>query len=186
MMVSLGFIFLAALVFDAIGRRTMLPRVTLLLVFGFSIGPAGFDLLPDITAKWFPAVTDLALVMIGFLLGGVLTLRDLRERGRQVLVFSAAVVVVTFGIVGAGLFALGAPAAVALLLGAIATATAPAASADVVHESRVDSPFSRTLKAIVAVDDAWCLILFSTSFALSLLLQGDGAAAVLLHALWEL
>jgi Kef-type K+ transport system membrane component KefB len=173
-------------VFDAIGRRTKLPRVTLLLVFGFSIGPAALDLLPDVTATWFPAVTDIALVMVGFLLGGALTRRALRERGQQVLLVSLAVVLATFAIVGAGMLALGATLPVALLFAAISTATDPAASADVVHESNHDTPFSRTLTAIVAIDDAWGLVVFSIALALSLLIQGDGSSAVLLHALWEL
>jgi Kef-type K+ transport system membrane component KefB len=162
-------------VFDAIGRRTKLPRVTLLLVFGFSIGPAALDLLPDVTATWFPAVTDIALVMVGFLLGGALTRRALRERGQQVLLVSLAVVLATFAIVGAGMLALGATLPVALLFAAISTATDPAASADVVHESNHDTPFSRTLTAIVAIDDAWGLVVFSIALALSLL---GGALAI--------
>jgi Kef-type K+ transport system membrane component KefB len=185
MLVSLGFIFLAGLTFDAIGRRTRLPRVTLLLIFGFSIGPAAFDLLPDIAATWFPVVADIALVMIGFLLGGALTRRALRERGQQVLLVSAAVVVATFAVVSIGFLALGAPLSVALLLAAISTATDPAASADAVHQTNRDTPFSRTLSAIVAIDDAWGLIVFSVAFALSLVLQGEGGSTVVVHALWE-
>ena len=186
MLISLGVIFLAGLVFDAVGRRTRLPRVTLLLVFGFAVGPAGLDLLPDITARWFPAVAEIALVMIGFLLGGELTRRALRERGLQVLVVSVTVVAVTFVIVGLGMMAIGAQAPVALLLAAIATATAPAATMDVVHSSGRGTPFSHFLTAVVAVDDAWGLIVFSFAFALGLLIQGDGASTVALHALWEL
>ncbi len=186
MLISLGAIFLAGLVFDAVGRRTKLPRVTLLLVFGFVVGPGGLDLLPDITARWFPAVADIALVMIGFLLGGELTGPTLREHGRQVLGVSLAVVLTTLVLVSIGLLAVGAPAPVALLLGAIATATAPAATIDVVHGTGRTTSFSRLLTAIVAVDDAWGLIVFSIAFALSLLIQGDGAGAVALHASWEL
>ncbi len=186
MLIALGVIFLAGLVFDAVGRRTKLPRVTLLLLFGFAVGPSGLDLLPDITARWFPAVAEIALVMIGFLLGGELSGPALRKRGVQVIVVSAAVVAVTFVVVGLGMVAIGAPAPVALLLAAIATATAPAATVDVVHSSGSRSPFSRFLTAVVAVDDAWGLIVFSFAFALGMLIHGDGAATVALHALWEL
>ena len=66
-------LFLAGLVTDLFGRHTPLPRVTLLLVFGFAIGPAALDLLPRDAARWFPVVADMALVMVGFLLGGTLT-----------------------------------------------------------------------------------------------------------------
>jgi Kef-type K+ transport system membrane component KefB len=185
-MISLGVIFLAALAFDALGRRTPLPRVTMLILFGFVAGPSGLDFFPDLTQAWFPVVADMALVMVGFLLGGRLTLRELRERGGTVIRISLAVVVVTFVLVGLGLAALGVPLAIVLLLAAIAAATDPAATVDVVHEARVDTPFSNTLLDIVAVDDAWGLIIFSVALAFSQLVVGDGAAEVLLHGAWEL
>ena len=115
MLMSLGCIFLAALVFDAIGRHTRLPRVTLLLVFGFATGPSCLDALPEITGAWFPAVADIALLMIGFLLGGRLTNSELREHGRQVIGFSIVVVGVTFLVVALGLFAIGVTPVVALV-----------------------------------------------------------------------
>jgi Kef-type K+ transport system membrane component KefB len=153
MLVSLGVIFLAALVFDAVGRRTPLPRVTLLMLFGFVAGPSVLGFLPDITKAWFPVVADMALVMVGFLLGGQLTVGELRQRGGPVIRISLAVAGTSFALVGLGLFALGVPGPVALVLGAVATATAPAATADVVHETGADTPFARTLLDIVAVDD---------------------------------
>jgi Kef-type K+ transport system membrane component KefB len=186
MLVSLGLIFLAGLFFDAIGRHTRLPRVTLLVLFGFGVGPSGVDLLPDITAAWFPAVADMALVMIGFLLGGQMTRAAFREHGREVIVVSLCVVAATFAVVAAGLVVIGAPLEVALLLGACATATAPAATADVVHHSVPDTPFAGTLLAIVAIDDAWGLVVFSMALATGLVLHGSAASAALLSASWEL
>ena len=185
-LIALGVVFLAALAFDAIGRRTPLPRVTLLLLFGFAVGPSGFDLLPDLTAAWFPVVSDMALVMIGFLLGGRLTRKNLRERGRLVVGLSLVVVVVTLAIVWLGLLAVGVPGPVALLLAAVATATDPVASADVVHAHGAETPFTRTLLAVVTVDDVWGLVVFSLALALALLGRGDGASGVLLGGLWEL
>jgi Kef-type K+ transport system membrane component KefB len=186
MLISLGAIFLAGLVFDAIGRHTLLPRVTLLLVFGFAVGPSALDLMPDITSAWFPGVAHIALAMVGFLLGGGLTPGALAGHGRQVISVSVVVVLTTFVVVGLGLVAIGVPSTVALLLGAIATATAPAAMLGVVHEAHSDSPFSRTLLAIVALDDAWGLIVFGGALAFAHLLVGDGATQVLIHGAWEL
>ena len=119
-LLTLGVIFLAGLAADVLGRRTRLPRVTLLLLLGVCVGPLGFDLFPESSGEWFPFIADLALVMVAFLLGGELTLALFRERGRAVLVISLVVVAVTAVIVAAGLLALGWPAPVALLLGAIA------------------------------------------------------------------
>jgi Kef-type K+ transport system membrane component KefB len=186
MLISLGFIFLAGLVFDAVGRRTKLPRVTLLLVFGFVVGPSGLNLLPALTDAWFPAVANIALLMIGFLLGGQLTRSTLREHGGQVIRFSLLVVTVTFAIVALGLAATGLDTSVVLVLAAIATATGPAPVMDVVHATRRQTHFSRTLIAIVAVDDVWGLIAFGIALAVGLLVHGDPAAAAVVHAAWDL
>ena len=185
MLVSLGAIFLIALLFDAIGRKTPLPRVTLLMLFGFVAGPSVLDFLPDITQVWFPFVANMALVMVGFLLGGQLTLGELRERGGPVMRISLAVVLVTFAVVALGLFSIGVPVVAALLLAALSTATDPAATIDVVHENGSDGPFARTLLDVVAVDDAWGLILFSMTLAVCNLVLGNGVGPSLLHGAWD-
>lgn len=164
-LLTLGLVFLAGLAADVLGRRTRLPRVTLLLLLGVLVGPLGLDLFPDSGAGWFPFVTDLALVMVAFLLGGELTPAMLREHGRAVLVISLVVVVLTFGIVGAGLAVCGWPVGLALALAAVATATDPAAVSDVVREGRARGPFTKTLLGIVAVDDAWGIVAMSVALA---------------------
>jgi Kef-type K+ transport system membrane component KefB len=186
-LLTLGSIFLAGLVADIIGRRTKLPRVTLLLLLGVCVGPLGFDLFPESTSAWFPFVADLALVMVAFLLGGELTLALLRQHGRPVLTISLVVVGVTATIVGAGLFAFGWPAPVALLLAAISTSTDPAAVSDVVRETNARGPFTKTLLGVVAVDDAWGIVAMSAALALVLGLQSaEAARAVALDGFLEL
>lgn len=186
MLISLGVIFLAALVFDFVGRRTWLPRVTLLMSFGLLAGPSGLDFFPDITQAWFPVVADMALVMVGFLLGGHLTAVELRQRGGQVLRLSLSVVLITFGVVAAGLWAVGAPGSLAILLAALATATDPAATFDVVHETGAESSFTRTLLDIVAIDDAWGILVFSLALAVCELLAGGAAQGILANGAWDL
>jgi Kef-type K+ transport system membrane component KefB len=183
----LGGLVLVGLVANIVGRVAAVPRVTLLLLFGLVIGPSGFDFLPDLGRAWFPVVSTLALVMVGFLLGGNLTVSELRERGRAVLVISLAVVFVTSGAVLLGLRAIGTPWAAALALAAIAAATAPAATTDVVREAGARGPFSRTLLGIVAVDDVWGLILFAFVLAAVPLINGTASAApALLEGAWEI
>lgn len=164
-LILFGSIFVASLAADLVGRRTRLPRVTLLLSIGVAVGPIGFDLIPDWSTAWFPFIADLALVMVAFLLGGELTVGLLRAHGRAVLVASLVVVTVTAAIVSTGLAALGWPPAVALLLGAIATSTDPAAVSDVAKEVGAKGPFTKTLLGIVAVDDAWGIAALSIALA---------------------
>lgn len=158
---TLGALFLAGLAADVIGRRSRVPRVTLLLACGIAVGGSGFDLIPSEMKAWYEFLTVSALTFVAFLLGGSLTRKSLAARGRAILSISIAMVLVTLAVVAAGIWALGAGLEVALILGAIATATDPAATQDAVRQSGYSGPFTDTLLGIVAIDDAWGLIAFS-------------------------
>ena len=184
---TLGGLFLLGLITDLIGRNTPLPRVSLLMLFGFLIGPSMLGLLPDLGQNWFPAVADMALVMIGFLLGGRLTLPFLKQSGRHVLWISLMDVIVTAIIVTTGLLLLGQPLTVALLLGAIAPATAPAATLDVVKETSAKGPFSSILLGVVGVDDIWGVALLSLMLSVAMAVSGaQGVMSVIGLGLWDL
>jgi Kef-type K+ transport system membrane component KefB len=186
-LIPLGILLIIGLATDLIGRRTRLPRVTLLLIFGFAIGPEGLGYLLPLESVWLPVVANMALVMIGFLLGEKLTLPALRQHGAYVLWISVSEVVATACAVFAGLVVIGVPREVALLFAGIATATDPAAVSDVVAETRADGTFTETLLGIVAVDDAWGLIAFSLLFAAAQVLGGHGDAwDPILKGAWEI
>ena len=187
--VGLGAVFLIGLAAETIGRRTRLPRVTLLLVIGFFAGPACLGLLPESQESTFRLAANVALTMVGFLLGEHLghATKKGPER-REMLWVSIAVVLATAAMVFGGLMLAGVSAVTALLLAGVATATDPAATMDVVRETGTKSVFSRILLAVVAVDDAWGLIVFSLMLAGAEALagNGDGAVGSLLHAGYEL
>lgn len=186
-LVILGSLLLLGLATDAIGHRSRLPRVTLLLIFGFIVGPGVLDFISPTDSQWFSVVGDMALVMIGFLLGEKLTVSSLRKIGKFVIWISIAEVIITAIAVMAGLLLIGVRIDIAFLLAGIATATAPAATAAVVHEMRANGRFTRTLLGIVAVDDAWGLIVFSIMFTASEIVGGQGnAIALLLTSTWEI
>ena len=185
-LIALGALLLVGLAADEIGRRTSLPRVTLLILFGLAVGPSGFDLLPQAFQDWYEFLASVALTMVAFLLGGRLSLPELRSHGKTILAVSLVVVVLTAILVGLGLMAVGTPVILALLLAGIATATAPAATQDVVRQERAKGPFTETLLGIVAVDDAWGLIAFSLLLVVARSINGDGGAVILEQSLWEL
>ena len=185
-LLALGGLLLAGLVADEIGRRTRLPRVTLLILFGVAAGPSGFDFLPAEVQDWYEFLASTALTMVAFLLGGTLSLTTLRSHGKEILTVSLAAVGVTAFLVGIGLIVIGTPVPVALLLAGIATATAPAATQDVVRQIQARGPFTDTLLGIVAVDDAWGIVIFSFLLVMAKSIAGDGAIDVLVHGLWEL
>lgn len=180
LLLTLGFLFLVGLVADVVGRLTPLPRVTLLLLSGVLIGPSGFDVLPpDVVDSWFPTLTHLALAMVGFLMGQKLTVASLRDRGATVLSLALGKVLLAALAVFAALIAMGAPYPLALVLAGIASATAPAATFDVLHESGATGAFSDTLVGIVALDDALALVGFSVLLALAT----DGLAGGLVNGI---
>lgn len=184
LLITLGVLFLAGLVADQMGRVTRLPRVTMLLLLGIVIGNAGLDLVAEDVKQWFDKVSIVALTMVAFLLGGSLTRKNLANHGLAIFTISLAIVFATLAIVTIGLSRLGLDPGLALLLASIATATAPAAMTDVIHESGVENGFTNTLKGIVALDDAWGLIVFSVSVVI--VDQSNGWNEVLFGAAWDL
>lgn len=186
-LLTLGGILLISLAADAIGRHTFLPRVTLLLLFGVLIGKDVFDLIPPVFTDRFEIITNMALLMVGFLLGGKLTTEFLRRSASETLWISISTAVVTTLVVSTILMAVGISASMAILLGCIASATAPAATMDIVLESDCKGPFSDLLLSIVALDDVWGLILFSIGIALVSIIAGNTEQSTQLYiAIWEI
>jgi len=186
-LLTLGGLFVAGLVADLLSRRTFLPRVTLLLLVGFLAGPAVLDVLPDFRENWFPVLTRLALVTVGFLLGEKMTLSSFRERGSTVLWMSVGETLCASLMVTGILLAVGTPIEIAILLAGIAPASAPAATVDVVRETGAQGEFSETLLGIVAIDDAWGLLMFSILLSLAEVISGQsgGAGQAILKGIWE-
>ena len=186
-LLTLGALFLIGLATDFVGRISKLPRVTLLLVFGLILGGGGADLLPDRVYSWFPLITDIALLLVGFLLGGKISVADIRRNGPVVLVLSLAIVLATLLLVTAGLTLFGVPVILALILGGVATATDPATTLEVIRENGASGKFTRNLQGIVAIDDVWGLVAFSVVLAVCQLTTGDAAPlALVAHALMEI
>ncbi len=173
-------LFLAGLAADWLGTRTRLPRVTLLLLVGVAMGSAGFDLIPAEAVAWYEALSVMALTMVAFLLGGSLTRKTLAAHGRAILFISISIVLFSLALVSAGAWLLGVPPGPALVIGAVATATAPAATQDLIRQTGARGPFVDTIRGIVAIDDAWGMIAFSLALIFAIGLSGNGTQANLL------
>ncbi len=167
-------------------RKTRFPRVTLLLFIGLAAGGAGFDLIPPDLQAWYDILSVIALTMVAFLLGGALHRDTLRQHGRAIMAISLAIVLGTLAIVSAGLVLVGLPLGLALLLAAIATATAPAATNDVILQSGVQNGFTQTVRGIVAIDDVWGLLVFSLVLVGVAQLEGHQDLIGVSHAAWEI
>lgn len=186
----LGTILSASIFADAVARRTRMPRISILMVIGIAIaviqqvwlGHRNEDVLDGLSQP----LIQLALVMVAFVLGSELKVDRLRHTGSLILSISLFVVIVGGLVVGAGLMVLGFPLVVAVSLAAISAATDPAAVSETVREAGKTELLPRVLLGIVAIDDAWGIVIFGLSMAaLGWVIGSDGELA-LLHALWEL
>lgn len=171
----------AGLMLTRLGNKLRLPDVTAYLVAGVLIGPCiigalripgiGFSSFEELEA--LGAISDVALGFIAFSIGNEFRLSQLRETGRQALVIGILQAVVTTLIVDAALLGLHMlfPAAIsvpaAITLGAIAAATAPAATLMVVRQYKAKGKLTDLLLPIVALDDAVGLVLFAVSFGIA-------------------
>ena len=182
----LGLFLLAGYLAHIAGPRISIPRVTILLVVGALVGPSVLDIVPESISRWFPLISHMALAMVGFLLGERFVLKELRKRGPTVLWISIGETVAAAGLVAAALALAGAPPPLAILLAGIAPASAPAAIFETVREGEAKGPLTDTLLGVVAIDDAWGVIVFSVLFVVAQASTGSGAhMAELGGGLWE-
>ncbi|SDN80483.1 cation:proton antiporter [Vreelandella arcis] len=188
-LLMLGVLLSLSIVVDTISRRTALPRISLLVLVGVAFALIQQGLLggnaEPLNGLREPLI-NLALVMVAFLLGGELTLSRLKSTGPLIFALSAAVVIGSLAMVFTGLWLLDYSFAVALSLAAISVATDPAAVSEAIQESGKKSLAARVTLGIVAIDDAWGIIVFGLSMALLSWLGATSGGASLVHALWEL
>lgn len=182
----LGAFLLLGVLADVVGRRAHVPRVTLLLLLGFLAGSYALDLVAEDVESWFPLVARVALSMVGFILGERFFGRNLRQVGRLVLWVSVLESIAAAVAVFVILLAIGTDLALALLLAGLAPATAPAASLDVIRETESRGPVADVTTGVVAIDDAYGVVLFSLLLVLAQALSGGEASwSVVLLGMWE-
>ncbi len=180
-LICLAAAMIGGLLLSRLARRFSLPAVTAYLVAGLLLGPfcigrlnilgLGFPSLEAV--EGFKIVTQAALGFIAFTIGNEFRLSQLKSMGRQAITVGVLQAVITTALVDLALLILhwikpdliSVPAAITL--GAIAAATAPAATLMVVRQYKADGPLTKLLLLVVAIDDAVGLVLFSASFGIA-------------------
>jgi Kef-type K+ transport system membrane component KefB len=115
----------------------------------------------EFTLKNLGYITDIALAFIAFTIGSELSLKLLKSLGKNITIVVFLEAVAAFSLVTLSIIALGQPIYVGLLLGAIASATAPAATVMVIKEYKAEGPLTSMIMAVVGIDDAIALTIFS-------------------------
>ncbi|NMV82552.1 MAG: cation:proton antiporter, partial [Erysipelotrichia bacterium] len=163
----LGLAMAAGLLSTRLMRLLNLPNVTGYLVIGLLLGPFIGHLFTAETIEHFSIISDIALGFIAFSIGCEFKISSLQKIGKKVVIITIFQALMTAFIVSVAIFAFTQNVALALSLGAIATATAPAATLMVVRQYKAKGPIVDTLLPVVAFDDAIGLIVFSILLAIS-------------------
>jgi Kef-type K+ transport system membrane component KefB len=158
---SLGLILLFALLAGHLVRAFRLPEVTGYILVGVALGPSVLGWLSQDNLLAMGVVGEVALGLILFSIGSVFEFSLFRRIGRHVLIVTCAESALAAVIVIVGTLALGQPWSIALLLGAIAIATAPASTLMVIRECDSAGPLTENLLGIIAVNNLLCLTIFS-------------------------
>jgi NhaP-type Na+/H+ or K+/H+ antiporter len=165
---SLGIILLTGLLAVKLLHRVKFPAVTAYILMGVLIGPTILNLVSKEILNASGLISNVVLGVIAFGLGENFSRENFSKIGKSVLWISVLEATGAWlSVFFVFLFLLRQPLYLSLLFGAIASATAPAATVMVVRECRAKGIFTNTLLGIVAIDDAWCLIIFAFSLAVT-------------------
>ncbi len=201
-MLSLSVAILAGLLMTRVLKIFKLPAVTAYLIAGILVGPyvlgqlniEGLGFLNMEEVETLSLVSDVALGFIAFSIGNEFRLKELQSIGRQAFIIGifqalAAALLIDLALVGIALaFPSTLTVAQAITLGAIGTATAPAATLMVVKQYKAKGKLVDLLLPIVALDDAVGLIVFAVSFGIAkaLVLGNFNLISIIVNPLLEI
>ena len=188
---TLSVALFAGLLLSRLAKICNLPAVTAYLIAGVLIGPfvlgafgvEGLGFTGEVIhTEKFKIISDVALGFIAFSIGNEFRMKDLKQFGKTATIIGILQAVFTTVVVDIALISLHFimpnkfPIEAAIILGAVASATAPAATLMVVKQYKAHGPVTKTLLPVVALDDAVGLVLFAISFgvAKSIATIGDG------------
>lgn len=189
---TLSLCLLVGLLMSRLAKKLGLPAVTAYLIAGLLLGPfcigklavpgLGFSSLDEVAG--YNAISQAALGFIAFAIGNEFRLSQLKSIGRSAVIIGILQAVITTVLVDIVLITVHfiAPSLIsagsAITLGAIASATAPAATLMVVRQYKADGPLTRLLLLVVAIDDAVGLMLFAASFGVANALSSGAVSVV--------
>ncbi|MCR4734373.1 MAG: cation:proton antiporter [Treponema sp.] len=180
LVLMLGLIMFLGSIGGWLFQKIKVPQVVGYIVIGILLGSSGFHVLEPKVISALDPISTVALSLIGFLVGGELKIDTVKKYGKQfvsILLFEAITPAIIVGaLVSLIVFIVTKDFAkslsLGLLLGAICSATAPAATTDVLVEYRTRGPLTTTVYGIVAMDDAVALILYTIASTIAAPLIG--------------
>jgi Kef-type K+ transport system membrane component KefB len=168
----LGIVLIGALVAEKIVSYLKVPAITSYILLGIFLGPYALNITGEGLMAASEFLSNIVLGFIAFHIGKNFSLEHFKRIGKAVLSVSISVTVATLICVTVGIYYVAhQPFHIALLFGAISTATAPATTMMVIRQYKARGLFTDVLLGTVAIDDAWGIIIFSVSLAIAQILQ---------------
>lgn len=177
--IAVGLCLLLGLAAGRIMKYVKLPNVTGYLIMGLIAGPYILNIIPLEMIESMAIVPEVALGFIALSIGAEFKMSYLKQVGKAPVIIALFEALGAVLCVDAVLIACGFDVPFSLCLGAIAAATAPAATLMVVRQYKADGPVTRTLLPVVAIDDAVALIAFGVSVALAKSIQDPSSSSLL-------
>ena len=182
----IAFFLVLAMLAIIVSKKYSLPIVVGYVLFGIVISPDILNLVPFLESEfhsWYEFliikldyITQIALAFIVFTIGTELSLRTFKRLGKSIYIITIFEALGAALISAAAVYIIGAPIHMALLLGAIAAASAPASTIMVLKEYNAEGPLSSTLMAVVGLDNTLALILFALISPVAMMFIGGGQA----------
>lgn len=175
-----GILLLFGYALGRLAERLGLPAITGFVIAGLFLGDSALGLVSEDAGEGLSIITKIALGLIALTIGGEFYWVKLKRSGAAIAVITLVQILASFGLAAGSLVLAGMAVPIALILGAIATATEPAATIAIVQGLRARGPFVDYLYGIVALDDAGAVIAFGVVFAVvsGLLGVAGGSAAL--------
>lgn len=164
-------------------RRLKVPHVVAYIVIGVVLGSSGLRIIDIRAADSLAPLSLFALGITGFIIGGELKLEVFQRYGRRLVIILLAEALGAFVLVTVLVGLITGSWPLGLLLGAISSATAPAATVEVLRESRALGVLTRTLMTMVALDNGLTLLLFGFASAVARVAL-DGGRFSVMTVLW--
>ena len=187
-----GILLISGYFFGKLAELVHLPSITGYIIAGVVLGQSVLAIIPAKEVYSLNSITEIALGLIAITIGAEFDLHKIRKTGTKIIIITIVQALFAFVFVVIALTAFGMDMKYCLILGAIATATAPAATVIIVRELRARGEFVDYLYGVVAFDDALCVLLFSIVFAFvgpllaGLQSAGAGLQDGMLHVLIEI
>ncbi len=180
----IAFFLVLAMLAIIVSKKYSLPIVVGYVLFGIVISPDILNLIPFLESEfhsWYEFliikldyITQIALAFIVFTIGSELSLRTFRRLGKSIYIITIFEALGAAFVSALAVYLIGAPVYMALLLGAIAAASAPASTIMVLKEYNAEGPLSSTLMAVVGLDNTLSLILFALISPVAMMFIGTG------------